>query len=263
MLTFQIYLEPKAATLYRSFRELRVSLVRRTPEEEVFPLSYLRCRLSKIALFTFPFRIYPLNAQVGDCKAFLPRTIATEETSSSSRPIIIDGTIYSIPLRLASKHLADLTKGDGSDSPSGESVNDPLHLEIISRHEMENFLDVMNASWIGGRLRLGEKGWVGALYTATKLGFHAYRESIANEMESTVRKLEALEMLELAVRLQGVEATVSICGVREKLARKPKLPCKGHQCWWGVRKDMLGFQCTSCSYVLAMIKAEKPLNLEF
>ncbi|KIO16903.1 hypothetical protein M407DRAFT_33458 [Tulasnella calospora MUT 4182] len=202
----------------------------------------------------------------------------------------IDGTIYSIPLRLTSEHLADLAKGDGPDTPPGESVNDPLHLESISRHEMESFLDVMNASWIGGRPRLGEKGWAGALYTATKLGFHAYRESITNEMESTVRKLEALEMLGLAVRCQvkdwrswafqklcersgpltgdegqklGVEATVSICGIREKLARKPKFPCKGHQCWWGVRKDMLGCQCTSCSYVLDMIKAEKPLNLEF
>ncbi|KAG8967805.1 hypothetical protein FRC05_001901 [Tulasnella sp. 425] len=203
----------------------------------------------------------------------------------------VDSTVYSIPLRLASQHLVDLTKAADPNKPLGGSLDDPLPLKQVSRHEMESFLKVMNASWIDGKPGLGGVSWARALYAATTLEFQPCRTRIIAELEHTVRKLDALPMFELAVRCQvgewrswafqklcerseslnadegrilGVEITMTICGIREKLARRARSPCQGIGSgpnWWPM-KNVLGCTCVACSYVLALIKAEKPLTLD-
>lgn len=144
-------------------------------------------------------------------------------------------------------------------------------------------------SWIDGKPRLDGTGWAGALYAATTLDFQPCRTRIIAEIEQAVRKLYAIPMFELAVRCQvsewkswafqrlcersesltadearrlGLEITMAICGIREKLARQARSPCEGKgKGLWSV-KNMLGCTCTPCSYVLDMIKAEKILTLD-
>lgn len=196
--------------------------------------------------------------------------------------LLIGGTIYSIPLRLASKHLVDMTE----DAGAGESLEGPLPLENISTHETESLLNVINASWVGGKPELTDKDWAAALYAATELDFTLYRQHIINVMADQVRGMEAFEVLDLASRCQveewrswvfqelcvrpkpltadqgrklGFQTLVTICSIRENFARSRWNQCEKY--WTDSRE--LGCTCVACSRILGLVKAEKALNLDF
>lgn len=152
-------------------------------------------------------------------------------------------------------------------------------------------------SWVTGRPLKSQDKWADALVGATKLSFEVHRQIIIDEMVSAVHKMEALAMFELAQRCRveswrlwafsklcarqesitaaegkklGIDALISICSIRERLAREPREGCEGcimrpRGSWWGSMKvtGLPYCACRTCTPLLDMIKGEAALNTRF